>query len=201
MACASLPFSLWLSLCLLPPCHAPLSNLCSFCVSCLFSGVFRSPLFSLLLLLLPRCALSYLPLQSCEKVGTVMSVCGSFETFPSIFHFFHYAAICGSVSGCFVWGTEGLNLASTVYSFEIYCTLRSSFFCFPVSGCVCHEGFCDFFVIQFLNYLVLMYQTFWVQFTLNAIKLKTHVPTKNESSFYIVYLLLCIVLENTVMNF
>lgn len=87
----SLPLSLlfffsWISLCLLPSCHAPLSNLCSLC---LLSLIFFFYLFSTISCSSSSsssftsscCALSYLPLQSCEKVGTVLSVCGSFEYF------------------------------------------------------------------------------------------------------------------------
>lgn len=102
------PFSLLLSLCLLPPCHAPLSNLFSLCVFCLFSGIFLSFLSSSSSF--SRRALSSLPLQSCEKVGTVTSVCGSFESLLSICFSSIKLPFVFVCLGCFMSGAEDLNL-------------------------------------------------------------------------------------------
>ena len=138
-------FSLRLSLCLLPPCHAPLSNLFSLCVSCLFSGIFLSFLASSSF---SRRALSSLPLQSCEKVGTVTSVCGSFESllsicFSSIKLPFVFVFVC---LGCFMWGAEGLNLPVQLLLWDL--VYPAFFFLLPVSACVFAVS-CFFFVVFF----------------------------------------------------
>lgn len=91
-----------------------------------------------------------------------------------------------------MWGTEGLNLASPVYSSEMYCTLCSSFFCFPVSGCVCREGFlwlfCDPVPKQFSAYVPDFLGTLSFLWMPSNSK---HTPTKKELSFYKVHLLFC----------
>lgn len=70
-------------LCLLPPCHAPLSNLFSLCVSCLFSDIFCFPLLSLLL---PPC--SVVPPSAELREGWYSTVC-LFWVSPQYFLFFH----------------------------------------------------------------------------------------------------------------
>ena len=113
-------------------CHAPLSNwfFSVSPVSSLIFSVFLSFLYS------SRRALSSLPLQSCEKVGTVTTV-WLFQSLPSIFSFLPlncHSCLC--VFGCFMCGTEGLNppVQFSPLRNTVPCVPLFSFS--PVSACV-----------------------------------------------------------------